>query len=411
MATHGITATTFLIILTTIAVASAQERLTLEETIHRAIEANPDLRRERYDVDAADADIITAGLRPNPQLNLNADLFSASAPIVTPERKQYGLSVSMPFELGDKRDARMANAETRKHLVESGLHESERSVALSVSDGWHAVAQAARTLAIIRSARATFDSLVAVNRIRLRDQVITPTELTRSTIAADQYAVEEHQAEFDLAKARQQLGMLIGVMEPVDVDDRIDTSAITLPVDSLVAHAVEHRADIVADTSAIDAARANEQLQHAIAVPDISLSLDYNRQVGTPFYGFSASVPLQIFSRNQGEIRKGVVLREQAESTLAAARRRAAAEVRLAYDEYENRHRSLEGLASVLASAESVRSTVEYAYRSGNTTILDFLEAQRTWFETRRAWDDALIDFSRSRAALAILAGMTPGGR
>lgn len=388
--------------------ASAQTGLTLDAAIHKATELNPTLRRARYDVAAADADIVTAGLRPNPQLNVNGDLFSTSAPILTPEAKQYGINLSMPFELGGKRTARIANADAQKKVAEASARESERSVALAVSDGWHDVAQAARTLEIVRKARITFDSLVAVNRVRLRNQVITPTELTRSQIAAQQYTVEEHQAEFELGRARQRLGTLIGTMEPVSIEEHVDTTAIAEPVDTLVALALRRRSDLEGYATAVEASRTNEQLQQAIAAPDVSVSLDYMRQQGIPFYGLSATVPLQFFSRNQGEIEKSTVLRQQAEMTLDAARRQIAAEVRLAYDDYLSHRASLQALGEVLAASENVRSTVEYAYRSGNTTILDFLDAQRTWFDTQKAWDGALVDYRRSKATLAILTGSIP---
>ena len=51
---------------------------------------------------------------------------------------------------------------------------------------------------------------------------------------------------------------------------------------------------------------------------------------------------------------------------------------------------------------------MEYAYRTGNTTILDFLDAQRTWFETRQAYDDAKINYERSSAMLAMAGGLDP---
>lgn len=382
--------------------------MALGETIRRAIELNPDARHARYDLEAADADITTAGLRPNPQININADLFSMRAPILTPEQKQYGLSLSLPLELGDKRAARLTNAETRKSVTAGQVLLTERSVALAASDGWHEVVRARRALDLVRRARETFDSLVAVNRVRLRNQVITPAELTRSEIAADQYAVQEHEAAFDLEKARRQLGTVIGTMEPVDAADNLDTAAVAVGEDSLVALALERRPEIAAAGSAVELSRTNERLQHALAVPDVSVSLDYTRQQGIPFYGVSASVPLQFFSRNQGEIQKAAVLRQQAESGLEATRARTAAEVRLAYRECASRHEALERLAGVLDRSEQVRRTVEYAYRSGNTTILDFLDAQRTWFETERAWEEALVGYHASRATLAILTGTLP---
>ncbi|MBS1912864.1 MAG: TolC family protein [Bacteroidetes bacterium] len=388
--------------------AAAQERLSLTGAVKRALQSNLDLKRQRLDVPIAQAEIITAGLRPNPQISVNADLLSSRLPVFTPEQKQYGLSLAVPLELGGKRDARISSARSAVALTQAQIAESERQTMLAAANAWFDVAQAKQTLANIERAKMLFDSVVAINTIRLRDQAITPLELRRSQIAADQYALLAHNASIDVAHSRRALTLLLGAGEPVDTDGSVSFAFAPPSLDSTIAHACAARSDVQAAKVSIEAADANRQLQEAIAVPDITVSADYLRQQGTPFYGLSMSVPLPFFSHNQGGIEKAEAEHAQAQYTFDAAVRQAEAEVRSAYEEYRARIAMVERYTPMLAESETVLNTVQYAYRTGNTTILDLLDAQRTWFELRQAYDDAVIAAQRSAATLAITSGLFP---
>ncbi|MDB5036270.1 MAG: TolC family protein [Chlorobi bacterium] len=383
-----------------------QARLTFIEALKTAAEGNPTLRRQHYDTAAAEADIITAGLRPNPQITANGDMLSSRLPVLTPEAKQYGLSLSVPLEMGGKRDARLAYAEKNRETTAAGYFDARRQMMIAVANAWFDVAQARLARDVISRARSILDSVTAVNRVRLKDQVITPTELVRSQVAAQQYELLQREAELQLLKAERALGILLGSADPIDIDDRADIDFTPPTLDSMLAFAADHRSDVMVARAAMEAASANQSLQQANASADISLSADYIRQQGTPFYGISFTMPLPFFSRNQGEIQKSSIARQQAELNYETTKRQIAAEIQAVYEEYRLRNESLAKFEGLLASAEKIRSAIEYAYRTGNTTILDFLDAQRTWFDTRQAYNDALISFRRSRALLAVTSGL-----
>ncbi|MEP7218729.1 MAG: TolC family protein, partial [Bacteroidota bacterium] len=292
-----------------------QARLTFIETLKTATEGNPVLRRQHYDTSAAEADIVTAGLRPNPQLTANGDMLSSRLPILTPEAKQYGLSLSVPLEMGGKRDARLAYAEKNRETTAAGYFDARRQMMISVANAWFDVARARLARDVMARARAILDSVTAVNKVRLKDQVITPTELVRSQVAAQQYELLQREAELQLLKSQRALGILLGSADPVDIDDRADIDFTPPALDSMLAFATDHRSDIAVARATVESASANQSLQQANASADISLSADYIRQQGIPFYGISFTMPLPFFSRNQGEIEKSSILRQQAEWT------------------------------------------------------------------------------------------------
>ena len=50
----------------------------------------------------------------------------------------------------------------------------------------------------------------------------------------------------------------------------------------------------------------------------------------------------------------------------------------------------------ILQKSSDVLEAVKYAYRKGGTTIIDFLEAQRSWFDTQKMYYDAVFAYRRN---------------
>ena len=59
-----------------------------------------------------------------------------------------------------------------------------------------------------------------------------------------------------------------------------------------------------------------------------------------------------------------------------------------------------------MAQAGQVLETIRYAYLRGQTTLIDFLEAQRTWFETKKQLYENLLSFRQSYWDLLLATGL-----
>ena len=65
--------------------------------------------------------------------------------------------------------------------------------------------------------------------------------------------------------------------------------------------------------------------------------------------------------------------------------------------------REYKKLLADMEGAEEILKTVEYSYKSGNTTILDYLEAQRTYTETLLGYIDTLFRYQISKSTFESL--------
>src|SRR5690349_5076467 len=114
---------TFLSVLTLFAVAAsgiqAQEKpavskrpITLTEAVDIFMRQNLELVAARYDIETADAEKLTARLRPNPSITVGFSglPLNLSGPVIREQTYDYG--ISRPIELGGKRSKRIdvANA-------------------------------------------------------------------------------------------------------------------------------------------------------------------------------------------------------------------------------------------------------------------------------------------------------------
>ena len=174
----------------------------------------------------------------------------------------------------------------------------------------------------------------------------------------------------------------------------------------MIALGVHSRSDILSAKSAIDISEINIKLQKSFAYPQPEAGMMYNPQNNVPYVGFYATVAIPVFDRNQGQREKAEVLKLQAQQNLWATERQAETEINTAYRSYVVQRKNLADYEKNLAQAESILNSVRYSYIKGGTTIIDLLEAQRSWLDTQQAYYSTMLDFRRSYIQLLFATGM-----
>ncbi len=380
--------------------------LTLRNTIEIAIAKNPQVRQQQFAVSAARGDSVTAGLHPNPQLTVNGDAFDfENNRVINSQTKQYGASLSVPLELGGKRSRRIASAKFSQDSNSIAMHETQRQGALSAAGVWLDALSAMFALDLAIKAKTIADSTVRINEFRLERQDISATEMVRTRISAQQYDLQLAEARRQVASNERALATLLNIADSIAISENDDWAYSPPPFDSALAFAENYRTDARLSRTAVAAAEAAIALQKANAAPEMNISGDYMMSQGVPFYGVSLGLELPLFSRNQGEIGKARVQRDLAVFSDSALRIQLRNEIGSAYNEYDIKKANLDKSKLILEMSEQVLNTVEYSYRSGNTSILDLFDARSTWYGARQSYDGALIDFKRADVKLYFAIG------
>ncbi|MFC0182359.1 TolC family protein [Pseudarcicella hirudinis] len=121
--------------------------------------------------------------------------------------------------------------------------------------------------------------------------------------------------------------------------------------------------------------------------------------------GFFGTISLPFFDRNQGNIQRSQIEKSQNEQNLEVVQLQVKTELSAAFQTYLLKKENLSQYDNILQQSEKVLSNVRFAYIKGGTTIIDYLDAQRSWFDTRQLYYETLLDFHRSYVQLLYVSG------
>lgn len=410
------------VVLASTALAASAQTLTLDQAVQEAVANNLDLAAERLNISVAQARQLTAHLRPNPvltvsgmTLNVFRTAYSSDSPLGPNE---LNVHTDIPFERGQKRELRVELAREEISQAELAFREVMRQIIANTQNAFVDVQQAQANLSLAEDNLKRMESVVAINEARLNSGDLAQVELDRSRVAALQYQAAVQQAQLLLDQAKAQLKQILGRQNKeadIEVARELRRDEAAGSRDDLTRLAVDRRPDLRLAQQGQARSRADLRLQLANAKVDYTLGTEFSRQwaygIGGNSMGFSFSVPLPVYNRNQGEI-----ARAQREIGLNAARAAALAssirtEVDKAYRQYSVSRQLLGSIESgLLVRARSVRDTTEYSYKRGEASLVEFLDAQRAFNDAMQTFNDARANYARSLYLLDTVTGSTVSG-
>ena len=377
--------------------ASAQERLTrlsLDEAVSLALRENPTVRAKEFERQSVGANEITAGLRPNPTASFLAEQFGGGS---SASQSQYTLSLGQPIELGGKRRRRVESARAATRVTGYELADLRRQTVLQVKKSFTDILVARDTLAVAEENLKTLDELERIQRFRAERGDISELELLRIQVQRFAFERDASDARRALSAAKIALRAVVGpdrIADDFDAVGDLGFRDLFVRRADLYRRVLDNRPDIRAAEAARDKARADVNLARANAWWDITPQIEYQRIGPDNTLGFGVSMPLKIFDRNQGEIARTRADALRADAARQAVAIQALAEVDTALSSLVTERDKVTALRDVyLPKARQARDTVDFAYRRGGVSLLDFLDAQRTYRETSLEYLRALGNY------------------
>jgi cobalt-zinc-cadmium efflux system outer membrane protein len=317
---------------------------------------------------------------------------------------EYSARIDFLLQRGDKRARRTEVAQLGRAIAEADVLDATRSLTLEVRQAFVDLQLADENVALARENAAALDEIVTLNQTRVRSGDLAEVELLRSRVAALQSHQTVRSAELKVQSERRRLEQVIGRVpgsSRFDIEPLPRPPAITENAADLRERALRSRPDLRA--SQLTQARSQAEIRRELALGriDWTLGAEVRRQDGLAGRGNSLGVflsaPLPIFDRNQGNIARSREESRQVESRLTQLQHAIAADVDLAAAQYAAAEASLRVVETdMLAQARDVRSITDYAYRRGEATLIEFLDAQRAFNETMQAWNDVRAEYARS---------------
>ncbi len=389
---------------TTCAFGQAQGpvRITLDEAIQMAMQHNHNLLAARTTILQSQAEETTANLRPNPTLFGDWEylpLFSPANENSTyyHDSTEADLGLGYLIERGKKRQHRLQAAKDITAQTRSLVADNERGLTFNVASLFVNVQLAESTLELAEKDFKSFQQTVDISEHQYKSGGLSENDYLMIKLQLLQFESDVEQAQLARVQALSDLRQLVGyesVSADYDVVSSFEYQPVKANLDDLQLKALQNRPDLRAAQQGVTAANSQLTLQKAIGKQDVTVQANYSHNGGINAASFYGSIPLAIFNRNQGEIARARFAITQAQEQEKATNGQALTDV---YDAYQGLRSNdkvvLLYISTYLDVATRSRDISEYAYRHGGASLLNFLDAERSYRATQLAYRQALASY------------------
>lgn len=398
------------------AAASIPQQLDLKQAEEIALSRNLGLIAARYQIDAARADRLTASLRPNPVFSAANENFKFSQPSFGANGAfvEYTGRVDWLLETGGKRRLRMLAADRGVAISEARFQDEARRLLLRVRQAFYNALLAGANLGLANDDLENFQRIAAISKVRFEAGDAAQVDLLRIELEREQLLTAVKSAELARERALVELTGLLG--QRVDPQATPQAPAIVLTgalaappleleLDRLKQFALQ-RPDVIAAKMSVEASQNLLQLAQAGRRQDFTAFTQYRRKDGFDTFGFGFSIPIPLFNRNQGVIERAQAVVTSDRSALGQAELDALVEVEKAFRSYETSLAEMQRYRDSLAEkATRVRRIIEMSYQEGHASLLELLDATRTYNQIRLAQTRAEFAYRMSLIELEAATG------
>lgn len=383
--------------------------LTLDVAIRLALENNPELRALEAGVAAARGEVITARTWDNPELTVGAGLFRESGPPAT-HNAHGDLELRQTFLFPGKRALLRAVAEKNVEARQLALAGFRTQLAIQVRRAFYELL-AARQVVVLKEQRGTLaKSFVEAARKKVEGGFAPEFEQTKAEVevAAAQRALREAQAQE--AVARTVLNSLAGRAPdaPLAVAGTLNETAFVPDQAMLLGEALTRNPSLKLQAAQVERTGLSLALTKKSRLPDFAVgpSIDY-QQKPEQLFRLGVSLPLPLWDKKKGAIATATAEQQRALAELDALRRDVLREVSSAAQLLKAARDSLAiYMPEFRAKLKSALDAAAQSYAEGRTSLLIFLETQRTYYDTETGYFETLQKLYDAQAELESALGV-----
>ncbi len=373
------------------------KELSLSDSLDFALKSNPDIAVAIREREALTGTKVQAATRPNPFVSTSIqDTRSAT--------RQTTLQFNQEIELGGKRSARMEAADAFFTKADAELATKVAEIHANVVAAFYEVLVAQERVSLAKSSVEIADLALDAASKRVKAGKSSPVEETKSSVAAATASIELLQATTQLNNSRNRLSALWGNYTPTF--DRVSGEVTNIPE---VASLSELHV-LVDDSPTIKLAKieintrvAMTEVARSKAIPNITISAGVvnNKEIGLNQALLGLSIPIPIFDRNQGNVQEAVSRQYKAEDELIATKNRVQTNLNTQYARLSAARQTTSALQNdVLPNAQSAFDSANRGFSLGKFNFLDVLDAQRTLYQAKSQYINALLEAHQSIAEI-----------
>ncbi|MCE4065944.1 TolC family protein [Chryseobacterium gleum] len=405
------------IVLLSITSVKAQEKelLSFGEYLSLVGSKNLGYASQKYNVSMAEAAIRTANMFPDPQLEMETTNNGVNQNM----GYVYGASIGWTLELGGKRKARVNLARNQSELSKLQLQDFFRNLRADASLGYINALKSKALLEVQQDSYKNMQQLAKSDSIRYRLGTISLVTSKQSKLEVASLLNEVYQAESEEQQALTSLSVFLGDSKIMDREVSGDLNAFNrdFSIDDLILQALNERADLLAARQNTEVTKSLISLEQANRVIDLGISAGAERHTEAineiaPSPTVNAvkmgiSIPLKFSNKRNAGVKIAEMASSQAEIEYKQTEQAIRAEVMQAYQQYVATQKQLRQFHNgMLAEAQTILEGIIYSYKRGESSILEVLNAQRTYNNVRKDYYQVLADNASALIELERKAGI-----
>ncbi len=378
--------------------------ISLSNYLSNVTKGNLELIANQFNVSIAEAELEAARVFADPEIAVE---YANSEDWSLQMGQGTSTGISYPFSLGNKRKASIGVAKTRMELEQSVLDAWLQNLKADASLSYYA---GLRDFHIYQLQEDTYNRLLQLAKadsLRFIAGEINEIDAIRSGLEARAQLYELKRTRSELTNSLLNLSRLQGKL-PGDTlympSDEFPVLKQDLVLAELIENALKNRADLNIAIKTNELSEKQLRLLKAQRAPEFSLEAGYshnsivkNEIAPAPehnSYTAGIVIPLKFSNINKGEIKAATLATEQSAKIRQDVENSIITEVTQAYNVFTAMDKQIENYSrDLIVNAEKILEGRTFLYNKGETSLIDVLEAQRTYNEMKVQYYEIMYDY------------------
>lgn len=390
--------------------------LSYQEYLGKVSSGNLEYAVEKLNVSTAQADLVAARVFNDPELSVSY-FNNENSKLQMGEGFAVGLTQTVTL---GKRSAAIGMARSESELTQVLLTDYFRNLQADATLTYLEAIKQQKLYEVKKNAYNNLRQLAESDSVRYTLGKIMEVDAIQSKLEAGILRNEFLQAETDVKNAYAAMAVMMGTFstdtlyQPVS---ELQTQHKDFILGDLIATAIDSRSDLVAFYKNTIVAHKAVKVARRENIPDIDLSVEVGKNArvkneeapAPPFTGVTVGVafPLKFSAMNRGAIHAAKFKEQQTHLQYDQARLQVQTEVLQAYHQYQSLVEQVKHYENgMLQQAKEVLNGKIYSYNRGEVSLLEILNAQRTYDEVQAQYIETLYNYNAALVELEKSAGI-----
>lgn len=355
--------------------------ISLSDARQQMLNKNLTLAAAKFGISAQQAQVIQAGLLPNPGIHMET-------PVYTGQNKQWFdngvngqklFSFSQVILLAGKRNKGVSLQKNYQKAAEAGYFDLVRSLNAQLETVFIGLYFNLEKQKLFQSQRDTLSKVALATAGQANLGNVSAREVVR--LEALELSLSKSLNELQLEELDLQANLKTMIGESVSFRPILPKDSIRpgffLPIQNLEDSVVVWRQDVKEAYFNLQAQEVNIKLQKSLAVPDLQLGYTYDQgsNYRGNYNGLNVDILLPVFNRNQGNIKLAEATRNQIQSQFNFLQQQVKNQVASTLNQYTLSQSRLKTInPDFLRRRIGVFNGCLNNYKLRNITLLDFLD-------------------------------------